>query len=121
MLVRDFECRSYGQAIKLLGGRDSRAVCNNTVLREGESGRFVAVELYGHEIVALWSDGVAILSSFGHRTNTTKDRINRCLPGGWRVSSVKGGWRLSNRWQELSGMPFVDGMTVPGTDTGGER
>lgn len=125
MNVRDFECRSYEQAVGLLRGKSTRTVCNNTIIAKGTSvggHTVVSVYLHRHPVVRLYSDGKVILDSCGYRTVTTKDRINRCLPAGVDLSQDKGTWYLRKfamQEQYYGGkgtvVPFVDGMTVPGT------
>ncbi len=88
MNVRNFECRSYKRAMELLGGKDRRVVCNNTFL--GICAMGVGVVFHGHTIVRLQSDGEVVLDACGYRTVTMKNRINRCLPGGWRVAQAGG-------------------------------
>ena len=131
MNVRDFECRSYRQAMELLRGndqyadRDRRTVCNNTTI-EDYSGlrwgvRTFAVRLHNHIIIRFSEDGEVVVDSCGYRTATTKDRINRCLPKPWRVCQTKGGWVLwkRNDVDLIEEVLFVDGMTVP--ETGDEQ
>ncbi len=117
MLVRDFECRSWTRAAELLAGNARRTVCGNTVLRQGEAG--ISVLLHDNPIILFRIDGRMTIDSCGYRTNTTKDRLNRCLPDGWRVAQRAGSWFLWNSWRALlegckvSETPFIDGMTVP--------
>ncbi len=131
MNVQDFECRSYKRARGLLGGKLRRAVCNNTsvvyyriaVNTSVDQTPSIGVLLHGHMIVRHYQNGRTVLDSCGHRTSTIKDRINRCLPDGWKVKSVKDKWRLFNYHDiELGDMlEFVDGMTVPGTEQGDKQ
>ncbi len=121
MNVRDFECRSYEQAMELLGGKIDRKVCNNTALEYREDRVFVF--LHGHAVVNFFRDGRITIASCGYRTVTTKDRINRCLPYPWQVRQIKDEWWLwNNRYAmgnhqegDVLKVSFVDRMTVPGT------
>lgn len=121
MNVREFECRSYERAMELLGGKDKRTVCHNTLLHLNASIPGVTLCLHGHQIVHFRTDGPIMVDSRGYRTNTTKDRINRCLPDPWRLAQRNRTWHLWRSthvaWDRRSveEVPFVDGMTVPGT------
>ncbi len=122
MNVKDFECRSYERAVELLGGKDRRTVCNNTVLYPSGVEQRVDVSLHWHVIVSHYEDGRVELNSCGYQTATTKDRINRCLPGGWILCQRNRKWHL---WLPGSApnhreVPFVDGMTVPETEAKSE-
>jgi len=119
MNVRDFECRSYEQAMTLLRGKHRRAVCYNTELLD--NGTTVEVQLYGRTIVELFKEGKVTINSCGYRTKTTKDRINRCLPGPWILCQYERVWNL---WNPVTmgvdeNVAFVDGMMVPWTEDGG--
>lgn len=61
-----------------------RKLANNTYLEEAEDGAF-AIRLHSTRIVTFYESGRIKLDTGGWRTVTTKDRINRCLPRGWRV------------------------------------
>ncbi len=114
MKVRDFECRSYNQAMDLLGDKYRRRVCNNTILA-GPHGGIITLYLDMNGIVHFYRDGRVKLHSRGYRTAPTKDRINRCLPDGWELYQVQDQWCLSNLGSGKPAVSFVDGMTVPGT------
>ncbi|KKN91174.1 hypothetical protein LCGC14_0220400 [marine sediment metagenome] len=114
MNVRDFECRSYEQAVELLGDKDRLTVGNNTMLSRDSVDFSVNVVLHGQDIVWFHRDGRVVLDSCGYRTEPTKERINRCLPTPWQLCQSKGVWALW-RWDLEQEVPFVDGMTVPGT------
>jgi len=117
MLVREFECRSIEQAVIMLGGRPHRKVCGNTVLHKSDGG--ISVLLHGHPIIFFRIDGSAMIDSCGYRTNTTKHRLNRCLPNGWRVCQRSFEWYLWNFRDAIANgakhaeTPFIDGMAVP--------
>lgn len=117
MNVRDFECRSYAEAAWLLDGRGHRKVASHTSLGL-DSGRAIALFLYGYKIVLFDPVGPTQIWSRGSRTVTTKNRINRCLPYGTKLYQDKGEWFLadSNRGTTL---PFSEGMGV--IDTSGEE
>ena len=121
MNVRDFECRSYESAIILRRGHPQRTICNNTVLER--CGLVENICLHDHAIVLFFADGTIVLNSCGYRTVTAKDRINRCLPWPWLLYQENSRWYLTQalgvrNLREC--VPFVDGMTVPGTGTKSE-
>lgn len=117
MLVKDFECRSFEAAEKLLEGKSQQRVCNNTILwrMEDQSNRIFLV-LHGHAIVQFHRDGSTQLWSKGFKTVTTKDRISRCLPELWRLAQRKFQWHLWNYKTEEE-RPFFDGMSISGSGT----
>jgi len=107
MNVRDFEIRSYEDAVALLRGKTERRVCNNTFLRK--YGSLIYVVLHGHDIVEWEPSGRVFLYSRRYRTVTTKDRMNQCIPREYRVFQEKNVWFVS-RW---SGVPRLDARRVP--------
>lgn len=114
MNVRDFEIRSYEDAVALLGGKTERKVCNNTVLRQSQVPEVVTVHLHGHEIVVWWPDRL-YLYSCGYRTVTTKDRMNRCIPKEYLVYQNRHQWfvaKFSTETQPKRVVPFVGGMEL---------
>ena len=113
MNVRDFEIRSYEDAVALLRGKASRKVGNNTILKYGPSKELltgeIGVYLHGNLIVVWYASNRVFLCSCGYRTVTTKDRMNRCIPREYRVFQEKNVWFVS-RW---SGVPRLDARRVP--------
>lgn len=73
---------TYEDANRLLGTKDMKRVYNNTWLRRKDEDT-VAVQLYSTDVVLIHRDGTYTLNSGGHRTVTTKTRINdygpRCV------------------------------------------
>lgn len=77
-----------------------KKVANNTYLeRHAMPGytdvRAISLVLHATRVVTYSEDGLLRLDTGGWLTVTTKERINRGLPGGWMVSSVKGTWHLA--------------------------
>lgn len=60
-------------------------------------------------VVVEYPDGRLRLSSCGHRTSTTKERINRHLPRGYFVRQEDFEWYLEGPGGRVE---FFDGMTV---------
>jgi len=110
MRVRDFECRNYEEAERLLGKRSRRVVCNNTVLER--VGPRIFVELHGHAIVAFELGYPTLYSHCGWPTVTTKQRLNRCLPDPWRVCQENWEWKLYN-YETGETAPWVNGPALP--------
>lgn len=94
MRVRDFECRSYGAAERLIGEAYFKKVTHNTCLDRYDLEGVLWLALHGHKIVEFHPRGRVLVWSHGFRTATTKDRINRCLPPGLKVYQRKGAWFL---------------------------
>ncbi len=87
---------SYFAAQSRLGRRDERKVANNTRLVRRADDR-IAVRLHSTDVVTFYADGSTRLSSGGWQTVTTRDRINRCLDGGWSVGTERGVMYLYRR------------------------
>jgi hypothetical protein len=111
MLVKDFECRSFEAAKRLLDGKVRMTVCNNTVLYGYDVDRIV-LALHGHDIVYWCNNGALVLNSCGHKTALTKDRINRCLRDPWVLCQEKGEWFLWNGFSHAQ-VKFRDGIRIP--------
>ncbi len=109
--VRDFWCRSFGEASVLLGGRRSRKVCHNTVLKHQSEPDRIGLFLHGEEIASFFSDGRVKLFSRGWRTNTTKNRLNKVLPNRWILYQGKNHWWLYNHDTNET-VPFVEGWVI---------
>jgi hypothetical protein len=72
----------------------------------------VSVRLHSTDIVTFRSDGRVVLDSGGWRTVTTKERMNRFVPG-VRVFSDRGRWFVSpvGRFDSVA-VPFYDGLEI---------
>jgi hypothetical protein len=73
---------------------------------------YVSIVLHSTAVVRFYADGRIVLNTGGWQTVTTKDRLNRCLPDGWRVWSDarKGGWGLYEYGKRIT--HFSDGMEL---------
>lgn len=80
---------------------------------DGQPGN-IAIRLHKTFILIYWPNGQVDLSSGGWRTITTRDRMNRCLPYGWRVGCDKGIWYLRQKSTQ-SCWVFEDGIAVSGS------
>lgn len=100
---------TYEEAKKLLKGRDSKKIGNNTYLING--GDVVSVCLHGTDVLKFYENGHIKLNSGGYQTVTTKDRMNKYLPIPWKVVQEKFIWYLWN-WKTKEKREFKDGMFV---------
>src|SRR5580765_409905 len=64
------------------------------------------IRLHQTDIIIFHGDDFTVHSG-GYKTITTKDRLNKYLPAGWRVYSVQGTWYLRHGEDEAT---FYDGM-----------
>ena len=115
---------SYEEALKFLGDKLSRTVCNNTMVERCEASTrpqhyrrefpfVVTIRLHGFPVVEFFEDGTVRLQAGTWRTVTTKDRMNRCLGSRGRVYQHKHEWFYSTREKNgVVDVPFHDGMTV---------
>lgn len=79
----------------------------------------LTLHYYHQSPVVVVLNGRYRLDSHGYRTPTTKQRINRYLPSGYRVVQRDHEWHLqtydpdgSTDQQDKSHEPFEDGMTI---------
>lgn len=100
---------SWSKADKALGGDSSKFIGNNTKLVKASSGD-IYVLLHGNKVVKFEkSTGLIQLSSAGHRTSTTKDRLNRYTPSNVHVTQEDFTWYLEKGGSREK---FSDGMKV---------
>ena len=71
--------RNYESALRMLNGKRSRKVLNNTVIRDTLSGDIV-VEYHGNEIARFYANGEILLTSCGYGTKITRERLNAMCP-----------------------------------------
>lgn len=81
----------------------------NTVIEREHDGDIV-VRLYNTEIIRYAPDDSITLNSGGHRTTTTKGRINSFLSPYIRVHQEAGNWYIQTR--KHSDVGFFDGITI---------
>ena len=97
---------THAEATKLVLGKNNRMqrkVANNTTARIKPDGS-VAFMLYSTDVVTIHDDDSVTLRHGGHKTDTTKNRINRFSPFYVRQEN----WE----WFTSHGTPFQEGMLV---------
>jgi len=95
----------------------SRIIDHNTVEYIRMDGSRV-IRLHLTDIITFKPNGDIVLNSGGWQTVTTKERMNKFLPGGWYLTQSKNVWYLSHgRWHSPDRVEFVyqDGITILGT------
>jgi len=89
-----------------------RKLENNTFSWADSEGN-AYVRLHQTDIIKRTPDGKTILNTRGWKTVTTKDRLNKYLPG-YQVFSKAGVWYVGSCSDETSeNAPFFDGMILP--------
>ena len=106
---------SFDAAESFVGKRDERTCGNNTVIFRDDRGGF-GVTLYSTTVARFMRDGDGFesveLNTGGHKTVTTKARLNAILGGtAWSVYAERGEWYLYLRGEKVA--EFADGMVVP--------
>lgn len=97
---------THKELTKLVHGKTcrlERKVANNTYARIMQDGS-IAVRLYSTDVVTIHPDNSVTLRHGGHKTATTKDRINKFSP--YYVRQQKGEWYVNGI------AAFEDGMTI---------
>lgn len=100
----------YETANRALGTRDEVSIGNNTRLRREDDSN-IAVVLHRTPIVTYRIDGLMELNSGGHRTVTTKARMNEVTPA-WLTIYQKGGEWFVREPGSGGALRFEDGMVV---------
>lgn len=102
---------SYGEAAEVLGSRDDLKIANNTTLER--IGCTIGVRLHQTVVVSFGVSGDVYLNSGGWQTTTTKERINRYLPAGVSLQTVRGTWQVTDRrGGKAVVVEFSDGMVI---------
>ena len=114
MLVRDFRITDYAHAKRMLGGKDQRTVCNNTVLTWADdlASRDIWLELHEWPIVQWTPDGKVYLYTRSYNTRTTKNRLHKCCPNNVGVWQHKGIWYVGQHRSSPDRVPFYEGIDV---------
>ena len=99
------DIRSFQSAVNVLNGKNARKIGNNTILKRYDNDT-IAVDLHYTDIVTYHRDGRIIVNTGGHRTATTKHRLNGLTNVGVYQKDYK--WYLSDG----NATPFFDGMNV---------
>ena len=97
---------THAEATALVLGKNNRMqrkVANNTTARIKPDGS-VAFMLYSTDVVTIHDDDSVTLRHGGHKSPTTKERINRFSP--YYVRQRKGEWYVNGI------TIFEDGMTI---------
>ena len=120
---------NYAEADEILGspavnrlGKELK-IAHNTTIRRVDSDT-IAIRLHDTDVIT-FHDGLpsghgsgwigwTVVNSGGWQTVTTKERINRYLPEGWRLHQKDFVWYLSNSTgvNGLSDREFVDGLEL---------
>ncbi len=109
--------KSYQDCEAIFYGSRRRKLANNTTLWASEDcePEFFEITLHSTTVFMFYRDGSFELNSGGWKTVTTKERLNRYLPDGWRVYQLKFEWWLAdvrNGWASEVKYEFKDGMRV---------
>lgn len=99
MRVNDLSTfRDFHRADQYLGDRrDEATVANNTTLVRRDADT-IALRLYATDVVTFHRNGSITLNTGGHRTATTKQRMNAVLNlRGFGVFAKNGDWYLVTR------------------------
>lgn len=98
---------TFEHAKSLLGENNKNKIANNTFAILQYDGS-IAIRLYATDILTFYPDGSIAANANGHRTKTTKERINSLLPNNFcKVYAKKFDWLWEN------GKAFEDGQLVP--------
>lgn len=98
----------WSSANKALDGAKSKKIGNNTELRKLPNNDIV-ITLHENRIVRYHADGRVRISDGGHKSRTTKDRLNRYTPSTVRVVQRSGVWYVKMAGKKVK---FQDGMAV---------
>lgn len=92
------QCRTYAEALALLGSKPSRKLENNTYLvRLMDGSNALAVRLHRTNVVTYHADGRIELNTGTWYTVTTKDRIHKYTPASLQIWSERSEWLIRNR------------------------
>lgn len=95
---------TYEGWAKVLGLKESKRIGHNTDLVRLPDGG-IGIRLHWTVVVTYERDGSIRLNSGGFETTTTKQRINACLPAGFRVFAKSYKWYV-----QIGG--FENGETI---------
>jgi len=100
-----------GHVDRLMGGRSTRRVGNNTILRK-HGDNLVDLELHGNRIMSFdLHEGIIRMYDGGYPSVTTTRRLNEWLPWSTSVHRRKGVMYVERKFVG-SREPFVNGMAV---------
>ena len=86
---------TYAEADSILGRKDSRKIAHNTYLERLDA-ETIGVRLHRTYVVRFNVNGTLSLDSGGWQTVTTKERMNRYLPAGFRLYQQDYQWFVSS-------------------------
>ena len=106
---RQYEYSNLYDFIRKGRSKAERKVENNTIVRFDRD--HIIVRLHDTDIAVLFPDRTIILSSGGYKTHTTKDRLDKIVPDGFRVYQKLGLWFI---WQYKTDKtyPFCDDIMI---------
>lgn len=93
-----------------LGNKAIFKLAGNTYLQRHPNKEDYTIEFHGTRIITIHSDGTYTLNSGGHRTATTKKRLNEYSTA--HVFQEKGEWYVGIGYKGGPRVPFFDGMKV---------
>lgn len=79
---------TYKDLDKMMGENQRMIIGNNTEARRSAP-YMITINLHGHHIVTLFSEGTMRFTLAGWGTPTTRDRVNQFLPNKYGVSQCK--------------------------------
>lgn len=117
MAILNARIKSYESAAAYLGPKQDRPLGHNTRIARRDDGA-IQILYHGSSIVRffpqeLTNPPAVTLSSCGWKTSTTKERINDCLPEGFRLWQQRGIWYLGRiPYNDRERWIFQDGITI---------
>jgi hypothetical protein len=106
--------KNYTEAADILGSYSARKIAHNTKLERLDAERLdaerIGVRLHSTVVVEFRSDGTTRLDSNGFRTATTKERLNRYIPAGYKIRQVRDTWFVYFLGERMG--PFEDGLRI---------
>lgn len=102
--------RSYDDAALYLGSKQHRPLYYATrVNRRGDN---IAITHHETDIITYHPAGDVVIDTAGWHTVTTKARLNRHLPGGYRIYQEDSIWYISISPNATRSRVFYDGMVI---------
>lgn len=108
---------NYPNAVEALsGGRKKNLGCNTSLSMALMDTQIVWLWHHDTIVAAYHKDLSVSVFTEGHRSMTTKDRINAALPKGWSLYQAKGEWWLYNEALSTPDgrhrVPFREGIAL---------
>lgn len=89
-----FDVTLYQDFLRKLQGKRRRKIGNNTYLEQHDNG--IGLRLHATDVVFVTPDNTITVNTDGWWTVTSKDRINSCDMGGWRIYQKNNTWYWMN-------------------------